>query len=206
MTSPMKTTEQIVREFQRGQDRVANFELLYKRYYVRVLRFVLSLSYGGFSREDAEDLTNDVFLAVWQGLSRLQDGAKFEAYLLRMAKNMCINEINRRRTDRWGPDYDHDLLESVAPTRTSRQTSPEEMLRRKELVNKVWVALREMPPRRRRVMLLYLQELPIREIAEFLDITSGTVKASLYQARKYLQERLGGDFADCLRDLSNSHG
>jgi RNA polymerase sigma factor (sigma-70 family) len=83
--------------------------------------------------------------------------------------------------------------------------NPEMTAQRHELRKRVLAALQEMPPQRRRCMTLFLEEVPIREIAEFLDLRPGTVKANLHEARKYLKERLGPDFADIVRELSDSY-
>jgi len=206
VTSTERTTEEIVKELKQGRDWEENFELLYKRYFERVLRFILSLSRGKLSREDGEELTNDVFLAVWQGLSRLRDEAKFGSFLLRMAKHMCLTEIDRRGAGKRAPDYDHDSLELVSPDRFSQMANPEMTAQRHELRKRVLAALQEMPPQRRRCMKLYLEELTIRELADLLELQPGTVKANLHEARQYLQERLGPDFADSLRRLSDSDG
>jgi RNA polymerase sigma-70 factor (ECF subfamily) len=201
-----KPTAEIVRDFKHGRDREHNFELLYKRYFESVLRFVASLSKGTLCREDAKDLTDEIFLSVWKGLSRLRDENKFEAWLLAVAKKMCFSEIKRQRSLKRVHDYNHDSLDSIQDSQASTTISPDQAWEHKEQVERVRQAVQAMSPQRRRAMKLWLDGHSIREIASFLAIKPGTVKALLHQAREYLKETLGLDLAEPQRSVSESDG
>src|SRR5438270_13899053 len=80
----------LVHEFQRGRQEAAT--TLIERYYPRIYSFVSHVSYG---RGNAEDLTQEVFARALKALNRFNGQYQFEHWLLRIAKNLCIDEARR---------------------------------------------------------------------------------------------------------------
>ena len=80
----------LVREAQHGRAEAAT--VLYQRYYPRIYSFVSHLTYG---RANAEDLTQEVFVRALKALGRFNGQYQFEHWLLRIAKNLCIDEARR---------------------------------------------------------------------------------------------------------------
>src|SRR3982074_2814100 len=80
----------LVYEAQHGREEAAT--VLYQRYYPRIYSFVSHLSYG---RANAEDLTQEVFVRALKALGRFNGQYQFEHWLLRIAKNLCIDEARR---------------------------------------------------------------------------------------------------------------
>src|SRR5260370_18606949 len=77
----------LVYEAQHGREEAAT--VLYQRYYPRIYSFVSHLTYG---RANAEDLTQEVFVRALKALGRFNGQDRFEHWLLRIAKNLCIAE------------------------------------------------------------------------------------------------------------------
>jgi RNA polymerase sigma-70 factor (ECF subfamily) len=141
-------------------------------------------------REDAEDLTGQVFLEAMRGIRRFQgDASAFKGWLFRIAHNRAV-DLARRLARR--PEGSLDEAESLPELLGTEERAIAgieiELLRR---------AVRALPEQQRRVLVLRLGAgLNSREIAEALDKRIGTVKA--------LQHRALASLARALRDLGNA--
>lgn len=146
-------------------------------------------------REEAEDLAQETFVRAWQSLDRFRGGAAFSTWLYRIATNLAIDAVRRRRR--------RGLTESLdAPVETDdgevkRQlvgsvAAPDEELVREELQRLVWESIRELPPKLQPVLVLYdFERLSYEDIARVLHIPLGTVKSRLFHARQQLKQILG---------------
>ena len=131
------------------------------------------LRYLTESEEAARDLTQQTFLAAWQGLSGFRFGASLRTWLHRIA----YNEYARWRKS----GRSHLTLEAAGElTGVSGLPQPE--------IFALERALKELPDEQREVFLLHhLQELSVAEIAEIQGVAGGTVKSRLFAARQRLR-------------------
>ena len=197
-----KTTEQIIEELQRGLNLEANYKQLFERYHDQVYRF---FQRKGMAREDCRDLTQDVFVSVYRGLSTLRDQTQFQSWLFRIARNIFNNELERRqakkRTGRALPLEERqgqtDDARVVARKATDPASSPMEVLLEKERSEKLNEAVKGLPPQMQRCVQLRIEKgLSMAEISAVMRLSINTVKAHLHQARKVLKEELGQHFND----------
>lgn len=153
--------------------------------YTLAFRF---LSNGG----EAEDAVQETFLRVYTHLPRYDQQFKFTTWLYRIAINVCIDRLRKRRAtaslDSEGQDGDdfvgewHDRLPSSAPT-------PEEMLLRSETCNEVQRALSDLSTPYQTVLILrYIQELSLQEISDILHVPITTVKTRIHRGREAMKE------------------
>jgi RNA polymerase sigma-70 factor, ECF subfamily len=154
-------------------------------------RKVFGLAYRFTGRVDeAEDLTQEVFVKVYQTLGRYRESdGSFGGWLMAVARNHAIDHYRRRKQERLRRAEDPAVLE-VALAREEHPITGLERAERKRLVHS---GLRALPPDLRIPLILRdLQELPYEAIASELGIPLGTVKSRINRARLELAKRLLG--------------
>lgn len=158
-------------------------------------RRVFSIAYRFSGRVDeAEDLTQEVFVKVYQGLSRYEPAAgAFGTWLGTVARNHAIDHYRRKREERARVTADPESLQAL-PDRSETQ---DHALAREERAQLVRRAVRALPaPLREAVVLCDLQGMPYEEIAETLALPLGTVKSRINRGRLELARRLLGRRAE----------
>lgn len=145
-------------------------------------------------REEAEDLAQETFLRAWQSLERFRGGAAFSTWLYRIATNLAVDAVRRRRRRCPAESLDAPVETEDGEIRrevVGRVAGPDEELVREELQRAVWASIRELPPKLQPVLVLYdFQQLSYEEIARILRIPLGTVKSRLFHARQQLKRIL----------------
>jgi RNA polymerase sigma-70 factor, ECF subfamily len=132
---------------------------------------------------DAQDATQETFVAVWRNLPGLRDTARFDAWLGRITINACRMAIRRRSNVR---EISIDLPDGQEPT--SRGAGPAAVAAEAEVFDRAFARLSVED--RAIIVLHHHQELPIAEIAYRLGIPNGTVKSRLHRARHALERAL----------------
>lgn len=158
-------------------------------------RRVFALAYRFTGRVDeAEDLTQEVFVKVYQTLDRYRQGdGSFGSWLMAVARNHAIDHYRRRRQDALRHAEEPEVLDGVA----SGDEGPLRSLERAERVRLVHRGLRALPEELRAPLILCdLQGLPYEEVAETLQIPLGTVKSRINRGRLELAKRLAGRRAE----------
>jgi RNA polymerase sigma-70 factor (ECF subfamily) len=154
---------------------VEAYNLLVSRWEKRVFNYLLRLVNH---REDALDLSQDVFLKAYQNLPRLEDPAKFAGWLFRIAHNEAYSLLRRRRPDA-------ELTGEPRPADTGGRLLP------MELSLAVDSALRRLNEDQREAVLLKVyQGFKFEEMAEILGCPVSTVKSRLYTALDLLKTAL----------------
>jgi RNA polymerase sigma-70 factor (ECF subfamily) len=139
--------------------------------------------------DEAEDLTQEIFVKVYQSLERYRsEQGRFETWLGTVARNHAIDHYRRRREERLrNIDEAAGALDRIS----SREEGPLDSLERQERVEAVHSGLRALPPDLRQPILLCdLQGLAYEEAAEVLGIPLGTVKSRINRGRIELAKRL----------------
>jgi RNA polymerase sigma-70 factor, ECF subfamily len=164
----------VLRKAQRGDERA--FTLIVRTYETPVYNYVLRLVND---RALAEDLTQEVFLRVFQGLPRFTLRSKFTTWLFQVTKNRVLDELRAvERRPRLVV-----ALEDVPPLEVV--DAPVE---RVEAVDAVWRSVRELNVDLKMALLLRdVVGLSYTEIADSLEITLATVKWRIYKAREEVQ-------------------
>jgi RNA polymerase sigma-70 factor (ECF subfamily) len=148
----------------------------------RIYRMIF---YRTRSREDAEDICQDVFLQAYRSLKKLKEPERFASWLFRIAVNR-VNDYHRRQKFRSLfsvlQDSDSDNEDQAAPP-AERTPDTVETIVRKEFWQKVHAMLHHLSKMEQEVFLLrFLDDLGIKEIAEVLHKSESTVKTHLYRA------------------------
>ena len=139
------------------------------------------------NREDAWDLSQEVFIKAWRALARFRGDSSFKTWLMRIAANHCKDHLKKRRLDTASFD---DALQ--APD-TESSANPSETAVSNELGAAIDAAVQQLPAKHQMAFVLReYKGLSYQEMAEVMQCNVGTVMSRLFNARKRLQELLAG--------------
>jgi RNA polymerase sigma-70 factor (ECF subfamily) len=185
------TDEEIVARVLSGQEHL--FETLVRRYQTRILSHVARMV---GSREDALDLSQEIFLKVFGALDRFNPEFRFSTWLFRIAGNAAIDHL-RKRKPRTIPLETTDSDGHVSsPEYKSSDLDPFGRLRNTERGDAIARAIADLPAEFRELIAMrHFTGLSYEEIAEIKNMPLGTVKNKLFRARAVLKERLAGELS-----------
>ena len=146
---------------------------------------VYNIAYGMLgSPEDAQDITQDVFVSVWEKIGQFRFRSKFSTWLYRIAKNMSLNEKSRR-TSRKTDVVEIDDSQAWVPV--DHQT-PEDEIHASEQQQILHKALGQLKESYRTILVLREMEgLSYEDLSAVLGCSIGRVKSRLYEARMQLR-------------------
>jgi RNA polymerase sigma-70 factor (ECF subfamily) len=157
------------------------FALLVQRHQRRVFNLVFRMLQ---QYEEANEVTQETFLAAWQGLSTFRGDARFSTWLYRIAYNCCLKQLEQRKREK----ALQVAIQAEHINTEGRGDAEQEMRERQALVRE---HLSMLPAKYRIVLVLrHLQEMTYEEMAEILTLPIGTIKTHLFRARNLLKERL----------------
>ncbi len=161
-------------------------------------RKVFNVAYKFVGRhEEAEDLTQDIFLKIFKSLDTFDRRANFQTWLISVSRNLCIDHYRSVRKERETIDRDVDASELMPVSQTQGQMAMMEQLDRVALLRQ---AMSELPNTLRSAVLMRdIQELSYHEIAKQLRLPEGTVKSRINRGRTELARQIrklrGDDFS-----------
>jgi RNA polymerase sigma-70 factor (ECF subfamily) len=172
------TDAELVVRVRRGDHRAA--DRLLERY-LRACRAVALAVCG--SEADADDICQDAFVAAIERIDDCRDPVRFGGWLLQIVRNRSHN-LRRHAQVRRAVQLDESIV--------AAGDSPATTLEQRELRGQLQAALKELPETQREVVLLHdLEGWKHAEIADRLNLPSGTVRSHLHHARRRLREILG---------------
>jgi RNA polymerase sigma-70 factor, ECF subfamily len=156
---------------------VSAFERIYEAHLPRVHSLVRRMTGG----RDADELTQDVFVRVWQKLATFRGDSAFSTWLHRLAVNVVIERFRSDTVRRQRLREGDDIFDRIAAPLRSRDLSMD-----------FEAALAKLPDGAREIFVLHdVEGYKHHEIATLLDISAGTSKAQLHRARMMLRRHLG---------------
>ncbi|MFI5181580.1 MAG: RNA polymerase sigma factor [Thermoanaerobaculia bacterium] len=178
----------LVNRCQRGDD--GAWSELVDRYGRKVYAIAWHFTYD---RAEAEELTQDCFLKLWENLDRYEPTeASLLAWIAALSRNLCIDHYRKRRREKGFRFLTDDAVSAILPSGDDPQANAV----RRERVRFLLEALADLPDELAEVVILRdLDGLDYREIGDFLRLPDGTVKSRLNRARielaKAIRRRLG---------------
>jgi RNA polymerase sigma-70 factor (ECF subfamily) len=173
---------------------IAAFNEIVARYKGKIYNYVYRMTGNA---EDAEDLTQEVFVRMYTSSGTFRADASLSTWLFRIAGNLCVDAFRRGKKTR---GLVHSLDAPIAgdeddggATRDVPDLSnaPETLLSRKELGAQIQTALQKLPPKLRSAVILHdVEGLPYEEIAVAEGVPLGTVKSRIFNGRVALREHL----------------
>lgn len=159
-----------------GRDDEQAFESLFLHYFPRIKGFISGILQN---EEEAEDISQDIFVSMWQNREKLAGIENLNAYLYRIARNTVFRHIERSLLFR---DYQQQQVDNALFSSTDNG-SIEEELYAKELEFLVSTAVSKMPPQRKQIYRMSrIEGVSNDEIATRLSISKRTVENHLTQA------------------------
>lgn len=154
---------------------VDSFNILVNKYEVMVLRFIYNMIKN---KEAAEDITQEVFITVYNKLYLYDKTHKFSNWLLQISKNKCIDYIRKYKRV-----YESNIED--IPNIISREMSPEEAAAFKETKENVEAYLNSLNAVDRQILFMkYSQELTFYDLSQILEMTESNVKRRYYKSRQ----------------------
>jgi RNA polymerase sigma-70 factor (ECF subfamily) len=149
------------------------------------------------SAEDAEDLTQEVFVRMYTSIGAFRAEASLSTWLFRIAGNLCVDSYRRKKKEKGLiSSLDTPLSEGDGDEGTTRDVpdwkmAPETVFGQKELGGQITAALEKLPLKLRTAVVLYdIEGLSYDEIAVIENVPLGTVKSRIFNARVALRQTL----------------
>jgi RNA polymerase sigma-70 factor (ECF subfamily) len=163
------------------------FAQLVQRYQRRIFNLVYRMLQ---QYEEASEITQETFLAAWQGLPSFRGEARFATWLYRIAYNCALKQLETRKRDR---ALQAALQAEQALENKDNIDRADAQIDEHEQQAFVQEHLSHLPAKYRIVLILrHLQDMTYEEMAEILIMPVGTIKTHLFRARNLLKERLQG--------------
>jgi len=187
-----RTDVQLMLDVKAGDEQ--SFELLLQRYRTPLVNFIFRMVR---SREQAEDLAQEVFIRVYRAREEYVPSAKFTTWLFRIATNLALNSLRDHRHQKLEMSIDAPLStdaengdERTFEIAEKRPTIEQELVEqaRKQMIRH---AIEKLPEKQRAAVLLHkYQELDYAEIAKILSCSESALKSLLFRAYESLRVEL----------------
>ena len=161
---------------------------LVRRYQQDVFRFCLHYLKNV---EIAKEMTQETFLRVFAARDRFDIARRFKPWMLCIARNLCLNEIKRKKTVQMETleEYASASREESGDVLQSAADGPAELLMADERRQALAKALATLPPDAREIVTLrFFERMQARDIAEIIDSTEGAVRTRLHRILKQLRD------------------
>lgn len=145
--------------------------------------------------QEAEDIVQETFLRVYSNLDKYDENHKFSTWIYRIANNLCIDRLRKRRAvySLDAEAKDHEGASGYTMIK-SNDTTPEEQYLVSEMQQQVRDAIDRLPEKYKSVVILrYLHDMSLQEISDILGMPVTTVKTRVHRGREYLRKRMNAD-------------
>jgi RNA polymerase sigma-70 factor (ECF subfamily) len=161
----------------------AAWDILFKRYQLPLYVYVFELVHD---EQTSLDIVQETFIAAVRHIGGLRDDEKFGSWLFGIAHQKCIQCWRKQGRD-------EVLLEEISGTPAEFESSPDDLLIRQEQEAGFMQSLNQLPlPQRSVVVLHFVEDFSLEEIAAITGAQLGTVKSRLHYAKKALRKLLEG--------------
>lgn len=168
----------------------ASFGTLVERYKNRVYNIAYRMLNNP---EDAEDIAQEVFISAYKSLHNFDTQKRFEPWICRIANNLCIDFLRRRKYQSVSLNENGGYLDEEANVIQipDKSPGPHKLAENTELKEIMERTISELPPKYRiALMLRYIEDFTYSEIADALDMSVETIKTHIHRGREMLKKRL----------------
>jgi RNA polymerase sigma-70 factor (ECF subfamily) len=154
---------------------IDSFNILVNKYETMVLRFIYKMIKN---KEAAEDITQEVFITIYNKLYLYDKSHKFLNWLLQVSKNKCIDYMRKYKRV-----YESNIED--IPNIASREMSPEQVAEFKETKENVEAYLNRLSEIDRQILIMrYSQNLTFYDLSQILEMTESNIKRRYYKSRQ----------------------
>ena len=174
----------LIQQFQNEQTKNYAFNLIVKKYQQKVYSLTRKMV---IDHDDANDLTQDTFIKVWNNLENFRQDAQLFTWIYRIATNECLNFLAKKRRKFFIPIVDVEAQLSTYVDQGKYITGDEIQI-------KLQKAILTLPEKQRLVFnMKYFEELKYEEISDIVGTSVGALKASYHIAVKKIEEYINRD-------------
>ena len=171
--------QQLLQEFRNPITKEAAFTMLVKKYQERIYWLIRRMV---VSHEDANDVVQNTFIRVWNGLEKFREDSQLYTWIYRVATNECLSFLEQKK---------RKSLASLSEKDQERaeQVKADSHFDAQKLEWKLELAIQQLPERQRMVFILrYYQEMPYEQMSKLLETSEGALKASYHHAAKKIEQ------------------
>ena len=159
----------------------SEFKLMVMPYSSRLYRMAFRLMNN---REEAEDIVQEVYVKLWRMRNDLNKYNSIEALSIRITRNLCLDQLRRRKVNQ-------NALKAEKLKEESHSVTPAEDLEKKEEIELIHTLIAALPePQRSLVYLRHLEGKEYEEISEMVNMNVNAIRVSISRARKQMREML----------------
>lgn len=163
-----------------------------------IRRFVKRKIYDPYT---VDDVIQEIFLAFYQNMHRIDPVENLRPYIFRIARNKCYDDLRKLERNHNVSLDDEPVRMRVSFTEASNQPKPDDLTHWMLLHMEVQEAIAQLPDNQREALALYSEEqMTYAEIADIMDCSIGTVKSRLYYAKKNLRGLMNPETLTVLDD------
>jgi RNA polymerase sigma-70 factor (ECF subfamily) len=189
------TDKEIIARVLRGEQQL--YAELVERYQNYVFTLVLRLVQG---REDAEEVSQDIFVKAYRSLADFRGESKFSTWLYTIVRTSCITFLRKRKLETTSLDNEKVFVQLENQDSGFRANRVEQKSRQ-AMVNEAISML--SPDDQQVITLFYKGEQSLEEMGVILGMEPNTVKVKLHRARQRLKEKMEKYFSYEVRELQN---
>jgi RNA polymerase sigma factor (sigma-70 family) len=180
-STPSMEDLDLLEKFRQPDSRQFAFNQLVRKYQQKIYWHIRKMV---IDHDDADDLTQDVFVKVWKNLDNFRQDSQLFTWIYRIATNECLTFLKAKKRKFFLPI--HDISEELA---TKIDSSPD--ISGDEIERKLQKALLRLPDKQRVVFnMRYYEDLKYEEMSQILGTSVGALKASYHHAVKKVEEFL----------------
>ena len=193
MLQPGLTDTEIISKILKGEQ--SFFAQLVERYQNYVFTLVLRFT---DSREDAEEISQDIFVKAYRSLADFRGASKFSTWLYTIVRTSCITFLRKKKLDITSIDNERTFLQ-LENRESGFSANTVEQKSRHAMVNE---AIRLLSPDDAQLItLFYKGEQSLEEIGKVMGLEANTVKVKLHRARHRLKEKMEKYFSHEVREI-----
>jgi RNA polymerase sigma-70 factor (ECF subfamily) len=175
----MPSDEELIKKYLKGDEK--SLEVLIKRYLKPIYSFAFNFV---LNQQDAEDLTQEIFLKMWKNLKKFKKEKNFKSWLFTIAKNTCFDFLRKKKRSLTLNVENLEIIADFTPSLI-------EMIEKENLMEKLKRKIEELSFKMKQVMDLYYNSgLNFREISEILGEPVNTVKSRHRRAISKLKKSI----------------
>lgn len=180
--------QELIKELHAGN--LAAFKQLYDATSSMVFNVALRMLQN---RQDAEDVTQDVFVQAYKSIRSFKADARLSTWLYRIAVNRSLNHQRDSKRKRWRSlDTDSESGEGASlESLLADDDTPDRIIEKKETEGIVQAAINSLPEQQRVALILHrYEDMPYEEIARVMEVSVASVESRLHRAKQALAKKL----------------